>query len=84
MAKDITVGLEREIEEARERLAVTIDQLLYQASPKTLVSRRVASVKAIYVDPASGQLNTTAVAATAGGFVGVIGLLVAARRLKRR
>ncbi|BBH16585.1 hypothetical protein Back2_08720 [Nocardioides baekrokdamisoli] len=82
MAKDITVGLEREIEEARERLAVTIDQLLYQASPKTILSRRIADVKAIYVDPATGQLNTTAVAATVGGFVGVIGLVVAVRKIR--
>jgi hypothetical protein len=82
MAKDITAGLEREIEEARERLAATIDQLLYQASPKTILNRRVAAVKAIYVDPATGQLNTTAVAATAGGFVGVIGLVVAVRKIR--
>ena len=82
MAKDTTVGLEREIEEARERLALTIDELVYQASPKTIINRRIAEVRAIYVDPATGQLNTIAIAATVGGFVGVIGLVVAVRKIR--
>ena len=35
-------ALEREIEETRQRLAHTIDQLTYRANPKTIVGREVA------------------------------------------
>ena len=38
-AADRQSSLEREIEETRERLAGTIDQLLYRSSPKTIASR---------------------------------------------
>ena len=34
-------SIESEIEETRERLAGTIDQLAYRASPKTIVRREV-------------------------------------------
>ncbi|WP_425574654.1 DUF3618 domain-containing protein, partial [Streptomyces rhizosphaericus] len=47
--------LEREIEETRERLATTIDQLLYRSHPKTIVQREVAAVKGHYVDAATGE-----------------------------
>ena len=43
-------ALEREIEETRERLASTIDQLVYRAHPKTIVGREVTTVKAHFVD----------------------------------
>jgi hypothetical protein len=36
-------ALEREIEETRERLASTIDQLAYRAHPKTIVGRQVTT-----------------------------------------
>ena len=39
--------IEREIEETRERLATTIDQLLYRSHPKTIVSREIAAMKAL-------------------------------------
>ena len=43
------------MEATRERLAATIDQLVYRASPKTIARREVASVKGFFVDarPAS-------------------------------
>ena len=47
-------SLEREIEETRQRLATTIDQLLYRAHPKTIVSREVSSIKAHFVDVETG------------------------------
>jgi hypothetical protein len=75
--------LEREIEETRERLAGTIDQLLYRASPKTIAGRQVAAVKATYVDPRTGQPNTANILKTAGVVVGVVGLLVALRKLSK-
>ncbi|WP_134740943.1 DUF3618 domain-containing protein [Nocardioides sp. 503] len=73
--------LEAEIEATRERLAGTIDQLLYRASPKTIASREVASVKAYFVDPASGQPRTDNILKVAGGVVGFVALLVVIRKV---
>ncbi|MGI8522500.1 MAG: DUF3618 domain-containing protein, partial [Nocardioides sp.] len=39
-------SIETELEASRERLAGTIDELLYRASPKTIVKREVATLKA--------------------------------------
>lgn len=73
--------IEREIEEARERLAGTIDQLLYRSHPKTIVSREVAQVKAHYVDAATGEPRTDNILKTVGGVVGVIALFVVLRKI---
>jgi len=73
--------LEHEIQETRERLATTIDQLLYRAHPKTIVSREVSSIKAHYVDPLSGQPRTDNILKTIGGIVGVIVLFVVVRKV---
>ena len=75
--------LAREIEETRERLAVTIDQLLYRSSPKTIVSREVASVKGYYVDAASGEPRTDNILKTVGVVVGTIAVFVLLRRVTR-
>lgn len=80
---DRTSALEREIEETRERLAGTIDQLLYRSSPKTIVGRQVAAVKATYVDPVTGQPRTDNILKTAGVVVGVVGLMVVLRKIAR-
>lgn len=76
-------ALEREIEETRERLAGTIDQLLYRSSPKTIAQRQVAAIRSTYVDPATGQPNMANILKTAGVVVGVVGLVAALRRLTR-
>ena len=73
--------IEREIEETRERLAGTIDQLLYRSHPKTIVSREVAQVKAHYVDAATGEPRTDNILKTVGGVVGVIALFVVLRKI---
>jgi uncharacterized protein DUF3618 len=73
-------ALEHEIEETRERLATTIDQLLYRVHPKTIVSREVSSIKAHYVDP-SGQPRTDNILKTVGGVVGVIVLFAFVRKI---
>ena len=78
-----TSALEHEIEETRERLATTIDQLLYRAHPKTIVSREVSSVRAHYVDPVTGQPRTDNILKTVGGVVGVIVLFVIVRKVAR-
>ena len=76
-------SLEREIEETRERLATTIDQLLYRASPKTIVSREVSSIKAYFVDSTTGQPRTDNILKVAGGVVGFVGVMLVVRRVAR-
>jgi Protein of unknown function (DUF3618) len=78
-----TSALEQEIEETRERLATTIDQLLYRAHPKTIVSREVSSIRAHYVDPATGEPRTDNILKTLGGVVGVIVLFAIVRKVAR-
>jgi hypothetical protein len=75
--------IEREIEEARERLAGTIDQLLYRSHPKTIVSREVAQVKAHFVDTATGEPRTDNILKAVGGVVGVIALFAVLRKITR-
>jgi len=74
-------AIEAEIEETRERLAVTIDQLLYRSSPKTIASREIASIKAHFVDPATGQPRTDNILKAVGGVVGVVALFVVIRKV---
>ncbi len=72
--------LEHEIEETRERLASTIDQLIYRANPKTIVGREVASVKAFFVDP-QGQPRTDNILKVVGGVVGTVALFALIRKV---
>ncbi len=84
MSKDKdTSSLEREIEETRERLATTIDQLLYRSSPKTIVGREVASLKAHFVDVETGQPRTDNILKVVGGVVGAIALVVVLRKVTK-
>jgi hypothetical protein len=76
-----TSALEREIEETRERLATTIDQLLYRSSPKTIVGREVASMKAHFVDVRTGEPRTDNILKVVGGVVGAIALIVVVRKV---
>ena len=76
-------ALEREIEETRERLAGTIDQLLYRSHPKTIVSREVADLKAFFVDPATGEPRTENILKVVGGVVGTVVLFALIRRVTR-
>lgn len=80
---DTPSDIEREIEEARERLAGTIDQLLYRSHPKTIVSREVAQVKAHYVDATTGEPRTDNILKTVGAVVGVVALFVVVRKITR-
>jgi hypothetical protein len=75
--------IEREIEEARDRLAGTIDQLMYRASPKTISRRQIAALKAVYADPVTGQPKTNNILKTAGIIAGVVVVMVTLRRLSR-
>ena len=76
-------SLESEIEETRERLAHTIDQLLYRSSPKTIVRREVASVKSHFVDPATGRPRTDNILKVVGGVVGVVVVFGVIRKIVR-
>nr|WP_179501508.1 DUF3618 domain-containing protein [Nocardioides daedukensis] len=82
VAKEIS-AIELELEETRERLAQTIDQLVHRASPKTIVSREVASVKAHFVDPQTGAPRTDNILKVVGGVVGVVALFVVVRKVAR-
>jgi hypothetical protein len=76
-------SLEREIEETRERLASTIDQLMTRASPKNIVAREVADVKSFFVDPLTGEPRTDNILKVVGGVVGTIAVLALLRRITR-
>jgi hypothetical protein len=76
-------ALAAEIEETRERLAGTIDQLMYRARPKTIVAREVADVKSYFVDPVTGEPRTVNILKVVGGVVGTVVLVVVLRRVTR-
>lgn len=82
MAQELS-SLESDIEATRERLAHTIDQLLYRSHPKTIVQREVASVKAFFVDDATGSPRTDNILKVVGGVAGVVAVFVAVRRIAR-
>ena len=75
-------AIERDIEEARERLATTIDQLVYRTNPKTIIRREVAVVRGYFVDP-QGNPRTENILKVAGGVAGFVALLVVIRRVSR-
>jgi hypothetical protein len=74
-------ALEQEIEDTREHLATTIDQLLYRAHPKTIVSREVSSIKAHFVDTQTGQPRTDNILKVVGGVVGVVVVFAVIRKV---
>ena len=82
MTKELS-ALEREIEEARQRLASTIDQLSHRANPRTIVGREVTSVKSHFVDLRTGAPRTDNILKAAGAVVGVVVLLSVIRRVAR-
>jgi hypothetical protein len=75
-------SIENDIEATRERLAATIDQLAYRASPKTIVRREIASLKAHFVD-GYGNPRTDNILKVAGAVVGFAVFVVVVRRVTR-
>jgi hypothetical protein len=71
------------MEETRERLAATIDQLIYRASPKTIIGRQVAQLKAYFVDASTGEPRTENILKVAGGVAGTVALFVLIRKVTR-
>ena len=76
-----TSALEAEMEATRERLAGTIDQLVYRASPKTIVRREITTIKGYFVDLETGQPRTTNILKVAGGVLGVVVLFAVVRKV---
>ena len=76
-------ALEREIEETRERLASTIDQLAYRAHPKTIVGRQVTTVKSHFVELDTGAPRTDNILKVAGAVVGAVVLFAIVRKVAR-
>jgi hypothetical protein len=76
-----TAELEAQMEATRERLADTIDQLVYRSSPKTIARREITSIKGYFVDLQTGQPRTTNILKVAGGVLGVVVLFAAVRKL---
>ena len=72
--------IEDEIEATRERLALTIDQLVHRASPKTIARREMDSFKAFFVDPA-GSPRTENIFKVTGVVVGFVALMVVVRKV---
>jgi hypothetical protein len=75
-------ALEREMEETRQRLAATIDELAHRASPKTIARREVGAVKAYFVDP-SGAPRTDHILKVVGVVGGVVVAFVLVRKVAR-
>jgi hypothetical protein len=75
-------SIEDEMEATRARLAATIDQLAYRASPKTIVRREIAGIKAHFVD-AQGNPRTDNILKVAGAVVGFAVFVVVTRRLTK-
>jgi hypothetical protein len=76
-------ALEREIEETRQRLASTIDQLAYRAQPKTIIGRQVTTVKSHFVDLDTGAPRTDNILKAAGVVVGAVVLFAVVRKVAR-
>jgi hypothetical protein len=74
-------ALAAEMEATRERLAQTIDQLVYRVSPKTIVRREVTSVKGFFVDLETGQPRTGNILKVVGSVVGVVVLFAVVRKV---
>jgi len=77
---DQVSSIENEIDQTRKRLGATIDELVYRASPKTIVRREIASVRAYFVDP-SGAPRQDNILKVAGGIAGAVALIVIVRKI---
>ncbi|HEX2892824.1 MAG TPA: DUF3618 domain-containing protein [Marmoricola sp.] len=64
-------SIESDIDATRARLASTIDQLVYRASPKTIAKREINQVKAYFVT-VDGSPRTDNIVKVVGGVVAVV------------
>lgn len=82
MTNDLS-SLEHEIEQTRERLAATIDELVHRANPKTIIGRQITTTKAYFVDEQTGAPRTDNILKVAGSVAGFVVALVVIRRIAR-
>jgi Protein of unknown function (DUF3618) len=79
-------ALERAIDERRQHLAATIDELTFRAKPKEIARRGVAGLRARVqrvTHTPEGELRTERLAAAGGAVAVLAGLLVYLRRRRR-
>ena len=69
-----------DLAETRNRLAGTIDQLIYRTKPKTILSRKVESLKASFYND-QGSLDQQKILKVVGIGVGVVVAIVAIRKI---
>jgi Protein of unknown function (DUF3618) len=74
--------IERDMEATRQRLAGTIDQLVYRSSPKTIARREIAGFRAHFVDR-TGNPRADNILKAAGAVVGLVLVVAALRRITR-
>lgn len=82
MVKSQPDELVDEIEHIRNRLAGTVDELLERTSPKKVLHRKKAEVKAHFVDE-HGSVRLENVIPVAAGAAVVLGVLLVIRRIVR-
>jgi hypothetical protein len=75
--------LEHDIEQTRDRLADTLDELLFRIKPKTIVQRQIEGARSHFVD-AEGSVRPDRVVAAVGAAVGVVAFFVVVRRFSKR
>lgn len=74
--------LVREIEEIRDRLAGSVDELIAAVHPKSLLKRGMDSVKSRFVDE-TGAVRTNVVVPVAGGVVLLVVGAIVTRKILR-
>ena len=82
MAKAEPDQMVDEIEQIRERLAGTIDQLIDRSHPKAIAGRAAAKVKARFVDE-TGSPRLETIGPVVGVAVAVVAGAIVLRRLLR-
>ncbi|MFT4187913.1 MAG: DUF3618 domain-containing protein [Aeromicrobium sp.] len=81
MARE-TDDLVAQIDQVRENLAATIDELIDRTSPKTIMRRNVEAVKARFVDE-NGSPRPETIVPIVAAVAGTIAAAVVVRRLMR-
>lgn len=75
-------AIEREMDQTRERLAQTIDELVHRTNPKVVARRELNTLKGKFVDP-QGNPRTDNILKAAAGVAGFVAVLVVIRRVTR-
>ena len=83
MARTATTDpFESEIEAARERLAETIDTMVFRANPRNMIKRELSRAAGFFVDE-NGAPRTDNVLRVAGAAAGFLTLVVIIRKVTR-